>query len=271
MREIQLDESKEILFEGLKYFAEFCEIKGLRYYLAYGTLLGAVRHQGFIPWDDDVDVWMPRPDYDKLLFEYYNEICNEEWELNSEETQQDYYNDSAKLSNRETIIKPNRFQNNFLYGLSIDIFPLDTISSTIDKDEFKDEFFRIANYYRRRKNLYFMIRRNHSKWQQIVNEILHFIVFKLFPNKCHEIHNSWSQKLREVDYSKTTWLSSFIESKCVYKKEWFDDDCRLVFENTYFRVPKCYDKVLSERYGCYMQLPPEKERIPKHNYKAYHI
>lgn len=271
MREIEILESKEILYEGLKYFADFCESKGLCYYLAYGTLLGAVRHNGFIPWDDDVDVWMPRPDYDKLLLVFSKEICNNDWELNSEETQSDYYTDSAKLSNRKTIIKPNRFENNFLYGLSIDIFPLDTISITEDRNIFRKKFFSTAHYYRMRKSLYFMTRRNNSRWQQTVNKLLNYFITKLVPNRCHEIHNEWTRKLREVDYTQTTWLSSYIENKCVYKKEWFDNYCQMTFEKSKFRVPECYDEVLSEKYGCYMQLPPENDRKPKHNYKAYYI
>ena len=86
MRKIEtVDELKKIELDILLYFSQFCEKHGLRYFLAYGTLIGAVRHQGFIPWDDDIDIQMPREDYNKLIELYEKENTNVRYELVSPE------------------------------------------------------------------------------------------------------------------------------------------------------------------------------------------
>ena len=96
---LDLKDVQEISYEILKEFKDFCNTNGLRYYLAYGTLIGAIRHKGFIPWDDDIDVFMPRPDYEKLL-QLYTDNAN--YQLYSPRKQKNYYCCYMKLVDANT-------------------------------------------------------------------------------------------------------------------------------------------------------------------------
>lgn len=133
--------------QGLVRLREICEKHGLRYYLGYGTLLGCIRHNGFIPWDDDIDVLMPREDYDRLIL-LANEIENSDWKLMSHEIDKNYLRPWMKLTNKHTVWYPKRFNSGLTYGIIIDIFPLhyiygDNIEDVKEKvHAVHDEYFR---------------------------------------------------------------------------------------------------------------------------------
>ena len=109
---LELEDIKRISLEGLIELKNVCEKYHLKYYLCYGTLLGAVRHKGFIPWDDDIDIVMPRKDYDKLL-ELSAEIESEKWKLLSSKNNKKFLFVFSKFCNKQTILKPSRFCNHF--------------------------------------------------------------------------------------------------------------------------------------------------------------
>ena len=118
---LDLKDVQEISYEILKEFKDFCNTNGLRYYLAYGTLIGAIRHKGFIPWDDDIDVFMPRPDYEKLL-QLYTDNAN--YQLYSPRKQKNYYCCYMKLVDANTYhFMPDG--SVCQRGIDIDIFALD--------------------------------------------------------------------------------------------------------------------------------------------------
>ena len=124
---ISNQDSKEKIFSILKWFAEFCDNNNLRYYLAYGTLLGAIRHKDFIPWDDDVDVYMPRPDYEKFIECFAKQYNDSKYELRSR------LNNKVnlpfeKIVDMTTTVRSN--MNDVDDHLWIDIFPLDGLSSS---------------------------------------------------------------------------------------------------------------------------------------------
>lgn len=126
MKEINTVELKRIELDILKYIKTQCEKYNLRYYLAYGTLLGAVRHKGFIPWDDDIDIHMPREDYDKLIELEYNNP-DSKYKLLSPKYNKDYYYSFAKMVDNETILEETGLKQIKELGVYVDIFPLDYI------------------------------------------------------------------------------------------------------------------------------------------------
>ena len=268
-RELSIDEKRAVFLEGMKEFTSFCDRHNLKYYLIYGTLLGAVRHQGFIPWDDDVDLCMPREDYDKLINDYSVEILSDNWQLMHADINPKYKTYWAKFCNRKTIVTPSRFINGFLYGLSIDIFPLDSVSMTESKDVFSKEFIRISDCYQRRFGIYYANRKSCSIPKLLVKKVLYALATIRF-GKYYKHIVSLSEVFRKTDISKSHWLCIFGE-KPVFKSGWFRNTKNLSFEGQTFKVPAEYDSVLREQYGDYMEFPPIEKRVGQHSYKAYWI
>jgi lipopolysaccharide cholinephosphotransferase len=125
MKKIENDELKELQLDMLKNVAEFCKERGIQYSLAFGTLLGAVRHKGFIPWDDDIDICMPRPSYDRFVQEY--EDSEGIYECLTFEKDNKFLFPFAKVSDRRTVaLEQARFVDKYSkLGVNIDIFPVD--------------------------------------------------------------------------------------------------------------------------------------------------
>ena len=124
MRKLSPEEYKKVLLSILTRIDSICRENGLKYMLAYGTLLGAVRHKGFIPWDDDIDLLLPRKDYETLR-SVAKSFNTKEWKLLSYSNEPRFLLPFMKYCNKHTIVTPPRFNTGFVYGLSIDIFPLD--------------------------------------------------------------------------------------------------------------------------------------------------
>ena len=122
MRVINLEESKELLVAMLKDFHAFCEANSLTYYVCYGTLLGIVRHKGFIPWDDDVDIVMPRTDYERFLIAMRSR--NKRYKVKSNKNDPRYPYCFAKYYDSATVLNENLWHE-YEMGLYLDIVPLD--------------------------------------------------------------------------------------------------------------------------------------------------
>lgn len=260
---------KAITIDGLKYLKAICDDENITYYLAYGTLLGAVRHKGYIPWDDDIDIWVHRKDYYRLiniLFEQNN--CD--WEVVSNQTHKGYLFEWAKLSHKRTMITPSRFVSGLLYGVSIDIFPFDDASIFETEDQVKTT---ILNYQRR-------FIRITSKYRGFTNACKN----KYSIYKCKTIfkissillgpYSRWirnyDKKLKSLGNGKGKFLFDIQLPNVIFHSEWFNDTIELVFENELYKAPKEYDKILTAIYGDYMKLPPKEERVTHHYYKAYY-
>ena len=130
MKEIDnITEIQSVLFESLCYFDDFCRNHGINYFLANGTLLGAAKYNGFVPWDDDVDVLLMRADYDKLMS--LTEINNERYRLLCGEQVPEWRMPYAKLSCEDTLVKEGDYDFGAEFGLTMDIFPIDKWSSCL--------------------------------------------------------------------------------------------------------------------------------------------
>lgn len=271
LRELQL-----ILLDCLKYFDQYCRIHSLTYYLAYGTLLGAVRHEGFIPWDDDVDVWMPREDFMRL----YELLCSNREKERYQITESEWKlkgSVPAKLQMKiiDTHIKcKRRYLNESVSTYPwIDIFCLDQFPDE-NKGSFIRNFRKQLAYWSivRMKDMN-VISDNEGTIKRIIfylNNKIHFLNL-INQSKCDErLYKSVSKYQNVSDEvicnEYFSYASCYMNdiSKCIFDKQWFGKPKELLFENTPFYVPSNWDMVLHKIYGDYMKLPPESDRIYKH-------
>lgn len=270
MRELSLDEIKQIELRLLKQLNEICIAQGFRYYLAGGTLLGAVRHKGFIPWDDDIDVAMPRPDYERLIdYCRTNEVP---FQLVCNKTDGRYGYLFAKIADRETLLVQNVCRRNSPeMGVCIDIFPLDGLADSYDEAKAQLNRTRFARELLVAANWESFSR---SKTRSIAYEPIRFAFF------CLSRFVSIKKLIKRIEavYKTNTFdTSKYVACVCgVYRNkeiaeyDVFSECVMLPFEGEYFSCPKKYDEYLSNIYGDYMQLPPIDKRVTHHDYTAWH-
>lgn len=270
-KELSIKEMQNISLEILHTVAEICEKQNFRYALIYGTLIGAVRHHGYIPWDDDVDIMMPRPDYDRFLA-YMKEHIREYPNLkvfNREECPEYPYM-ITRISDDRYVIK---MANEKPYGMGvfIDIYPYDGLGRT------KKEAVKYGLKGDRLSSLCYQATREHFAIEtttSFVRKIIKFPVYMYAKIRGKDHYQNKLEKLagkKDYDSSKyvgcVIWLSW--GEKDIFPREWFDKTVMMKFDQYEFRVPAEYDKVLRHEYGDYMKLPPKKDRIGHHYFKAY--
>ena len=259
----QLIDLQQKNLEITKYFVSFCEKHNLRVYLHAGALLGAVRHHGFIPWDDDIDMAMPAPDYDKLLQVWERDADTKKYALTY---QSKSYNDHRLSStihdNDTTFITLASVDTDGNQGLGIDFGPLHAAPESRIGQKFQllcasgSCLFKASRLPNRQ-----------SKKVYIASKILLGIFSS--PNVRYYIWKTleYLATLPDRNYEEHTYLREFTMFPYIswlFPKKWFEASVYLPFEDTELPTLNGYENYLSKRYGDYMKLPPEKERHPEH-------
>lgn len=240
----------------LAKFMDVCERHGLRYFADGGTLLGAVRHKGFIPWDDDVDVIMPREDYDKL-FEIAAQEFQHPYFFQNTMTENGFFRTHAQLRNSTTTgfieIDSKKDINR---GIFLDIFPLDGIPNSRIKQWLLRK--RIEN---EKKVLAYEYDRDYDRLPlkgkinyKLVHAFFKVVSFKKFFNRFnHKTLAKYSKRPTQLVGD----LSLKWRENVHWKAEWFDGFVLLPFENLQVRAPLFYKEVLARQYGNFMKLPQD--------------
>lgn len=272
MRKLEIQEVQKINTEILVYIDKICRENSLKYSIFYGSLIGLERHQGFIPWDDDIDVVMPRSDYTKLL-----EILQYETEytLLSDKNLEKYRYTFAKLVDKSTIGKSKQYfsgeDKNF--GVFVDIFPIDGIP-----DDAKDQknFQKVCENFRLNMmdTLGLSYARSYSWWKSFIKLILKFFHHRKLMKQGGYEHWRRLYELETVKYNlETSKYCGFLEwihiNWGVFPVEWFQEYEDVFFEGHKVMAIKQRKLFLSLRYGDYMEMPPENERITHHQYDFY--
>ena len=259
---------KELQQESLKILKEvhaYCKANGIRYSMAYGTLLGAVRHKGFIPWDDDIDIVMPREDYDRFCREYKSD----RYELFCSARQPDAYVAYARVADmRDTESRTYIPWNGTVQdqGVRIDVFPLDYAPDTEEEQYTQQKLFCFVYEMSNRVRKAFVKKLPGMPLKFHLKRIAHGPRFNRRVVRQNAIQMAqWLEyMMRRLCATPTKHFSQYA---CPDRqiREWFDVEdftnlIELPFEDTAFCAPANYDKVLTEWFGDYMQLPPKKDR-----------
>ena len=267
MHKLNSSEIKKIELKLLVEVDDICKKIGVKYSLAGGTLLGAVRHKGFIPWDDDIDIIMMRRDYNRFI-----EYCNSKtidipFYVISHNNNSNYGKLYAKAVDKKTIIKDSVVIDNDAMGLFVDIFPIDYL-----EDSYEESVKKYNSTLVLRKLLLVKQWKKYYRNKEIplYYEPFRFIAFllsrllnaKLLINK---IESKYSNEKRK--YSGA--VSGAYGVKEILKTELFEELTTITFEGESFMAIKEYDKYLGSLYGDYMQLPPVGKRVSNHSFEAY--
>lgn len=261
-RRLSLEEIKEVEIGILDYVVMFCQKHNLNYSLSYGTLLGAIRHKGFIPWDDDIDICMPREDYMQLLALMEIEKSKDFKLLKPNED--NYYYEFAKVVDTRTIAIENKVKQDYKLGVWIDIFPLDGIPPCYHLNR----LIINALVYGRVASIYAVVPPIQMKL--LYPFVYLFWVFTKLIGPSFFLRKI-SKKVQQYSYKDAQYVTCLLDpdsNKHYFKKEMFDDLIEVEFEHKYYLAPRNYDLYLRGLYGDYMKLPPEGQR-EVHDFEVY--
>lgn len=256
------NEIHQYLLETMKDVDRFCVERGIRYSMAYGTLIGAVRHKGFIPWDDDIDILMPRPDFERFIKEY-NRSDNQRYRVifQSDDKAEKFQHIFAKVHDSWTVTE----QGNASFGLFMDIFPVDGKPDDLETQKWME---RKLTHYAHRLNIY-ETKFNPFNFHQPLpaNIEAHVLGAKHFIREAEKI----MFKYKYENCSKAGAVSMTRNgTKEVFPRSLFESYTTLEFEGCQFQAFTDWKLFLEQQYGDYMQLPPVSERR-SHNITAYRI
>ncbi len=264
MQKITTQELKDIQLDILKRFDEVCRNNNLEYSLAYGTMLGAVRHKGFIPWDDDIDVVMKRADYNRLMDLQYED---ENYAVKDYRHSASYYYPFAKMIDKRTVLyEQGRIDKNM--GVYIDIFPLDycNFTSSHEYQAYKD---KTNKYY---INAFFMgtsikshfLKRSFKEFVKCIILIVTYPFKKAYLKKSESVNSQFNHG-SHIDCFTTI----VPQDRLPLNASCYDGIQYTEFENNHFPIYKSYDVILTELFGDYMTPPKKSEQITHHKFEAY--
>lgn len=257
---------------ALKFVIDICNQNKLCYFLCAGSVLGAVRHHGIIPWDDDIDIMMPRKDYEKLKC-IFSEIKNPDFSIIYPEVNSTYYLMYVKVFDSHCTIL-ERTDLSCLIGPFIDIFPIDGCPDD------NEEAAYLFNKYQKYQNYWSETHHNWNcqlylkqflriKWKHLLKHTLcHLfrnIIRRYTMQKMHAIESMYNYENCDRVIS---WCGQKSCEEEIHKRSWMGNGVKMQFEGMNANIPSNYDAYLKCMYGDYLQLPPEEERV-SHHYVAY--
>lgn len=268
---------KRKLLDTFRFLVDYLNKKKLRWWCAYGTIIGAIRHRGLIPWDDDIDIWMPRYDYEKLL-SMQKELLEDSlgrYGVEHVTISPNYGVRFAKVMDLTTTIQSKRFVP-FISGVFVDVFPLDSSDDNTD----------VILAYKKRVN---------KAWNNYFEYFRHFYLIDIaeagfsasflinalktnLKNNEKAKHNALMKALEcEGEFKTNTFekcdhsfsVFGFYNERDIFQTQWFNGYNEVVFEDLLVKIPTGYNDLLTHIYGDYMTPPPIEKRTPRH--KPYYI
>lgn len=260
MKEVSLEDSKKIMFGILKSVDSCCRLNGLKYSLDFGTLLGAVRHKGFIPWDDDIDLMMPRRYFNQFLKLYNDDHYDM---ITNDDSNWGWHYVRVCDKNSIVVFAPNS-ERVSEHGIWLSIFPVDGVPDS--SEEWKVQQRRINFYHS-------LCRLKRSGWTiggSIIKNIMKLIFrWMLIPVSLKYLAKKEESWMSKYSFEKTEKVFTKVINYYVRPSCYFDKVIDLDFEGNKFMAIADYHQYLTSVYNDYMTPPPASERVPKHGFTAY--
>lgn len=266
-KEIPDEEVRKIELDIFSKIVSICEKYELRYIIDYGTLLGAVRHSGFIPWDDDIDISMPRPDY-----ETFQKVCPTEMaSLPQYEMRTGMIGNIAipyiQVVHTGTVTEKKGRREKYAQSVWVDVFPVDGAGHT--KEELEKNYNEYWENITETRKLF-------GRYKPYLNPIKQIRQFYDHYIRVHQLGKLVARAedcMKRYDYDECEdifCLATIYGTKEKNSKEYYEDRIDMEFEGIHCKVPRAYDRKLRDMYGDYHKLPPEEKR-KGHDFVPYYL
>lgn len=260
---------RSALLETFAILIDYLETNNYKWWVAYGTCIGAVRHHGLIPWDDDIDIWMPRTDYERFLKN--RDKLSKDYNVLSLYDEGYAYSFAKFFSKKNTIWEAEQFP--YAIGAFIDIFPLDLVEAPKAEKIAADYYPKLRKYVMGRDVLNMSAVKNYLNRRQykalayaFYSKFASFIFHNKNKNTFDKAH------IQLISNQKGDVYADIFSTKAMYyKSQLFKGFEYMPFDGLMVRVPSGYDELLRSYYGDYMQLPPENQRVARHQFSYVNL
>lgn len=264
MKKIDLEELKLIQLDILSVIDRFCRDKNIKYSLGCGSMLGAARHKGYIPWDDDIDIYLLREEYEKLIECFPEEVEN----VKLAALQRDELWDRAYAKAYDCRTEMQDAGHKYHIGVGIDVFPIDRVP--VDMEEW-------MQYDKKRRRYQFLyalktsitLRKGREWWKYLLLPITKFFLLPFSTRRIAIFLERYSMQYQEIDSPYVFECCQGIFQKRPFKRSALENVIDMPFEDRIVYGMRDYDEYLSNAYGDWRRLPPEEKRVPHHIFNAW--
>lgn len=267
MKKIETEELKSLQLEIMQYVNDFCKNNNIRYSISGGTLLGAVRHKGYIPWDDDIDIMMPRPDYERFVNVFNDKSSDSDFKVFCSYNDKQWFQPFAKVVNTKTYMTETYDKPLDNLGVNIDIFPIDGLPNDENK---RNKYW---NFIAKQKNISTCVYQKVNDKESGIKKNARRILYILFSFRKA---NFYANKLHKYGKNNQFEGSKYIANSIFgyHKKEiipgtLFNSFVELDFEDRKFMAVEDWKTYLTNLFGDYMKLPPVEQQVTKHDFEVF--